>query len=1021
MLNQLIHWSIERRSLVVLLSLVFVIVGAFLCRDTDVDVLPEFTPPKVEIQTEAPGLVPEEVEALISQPLEMAINGTPGVTMLKSLSMAGISKVVVQFDFGMDVYRGRQLVEEKIQLVRNRLPSGVGVPIMEPVMPELGDVLKLGLTADTTSLMELRNLADWEIRNQLLAVSGVARVVVFGGDQKQFQVLVKPEKLTSYQVSLEYVRAAVEKASKPSAGGFFVTTETQSPIHVIGRVSTVGELENSVIASRDGIPVYLKNVASVVVGPAFKVGDALINGKRGVEIIVTKQPGASTLDLTKRLEKALADLKPSLPQDIQYVTIFRQADFIQKSFDNMLSAIIFGGIIVVAVLMLFLANWRTAFISAIAIPFSLFSATSVVKLLGGSLNTMTLGGLAIAVGEVVDDAIVDVENVYRRLRELKADGERRSIPEVIFEASKEVRSSVVYATFIVALVFLPVFSLEGVEGRLFSQLGVSYVVATMSSLLIALTLTPALCTILLGDQRAVGAREPLIMHLAKSAYARILASSMHFPRVVIALSVVSFLSAVVLVPGMGRAFLPEFEEGDLMIPTSGIAGGSLEATCRLGSSLEDRLLNKVGVAAIGQRAGRAELDDDAAAPNFSEFDVRLAAKGKGLTEQIDEVREAMDELPGVTYEVASFIADHINDVLSGGTQADIAIKIFGPDLATLRSIAAQVAAIVKTVDGAVDVAPEVQVLQPEIHVRLNRLKAARYGLTADGLGRNLEIIGNGRIITQILENNRLFGLKLWLDENSRRNVAVLRNLLIDTPSGTRIPLSEVADVTVEEGPNAVVRENATRRIIVMANVSKRDVVSVVEQSKKLIAQRLKLPPGYYLSYAGQYAAESEASQRLLAASLISLLGILVLLHQGLQSWKSTLLVLSNIPLASIGGILAVSLTGGVITIGSLIGFISLFGISTRNSLLLVTRISALAEHMPVNQAIQEGALDRVNPVLMTAITAALGMLPLAVMGGSGRELEQPLAAVIVGGLLTSTLFTLLVVPALYKVFLKKVP
>lgn len=1017
MLNGLIEWSARNRLVVLVLAICLLIAGFMRSTQVDIDVLPEFAPPFVVVQTEAPGMVAEQVESLISAPLESALNGTPGVTLVKSVSQIGVSQITVIFRYGIDPYLARQLVNEKLQLARSRLPVDAGVPAMLPVMSAVGDVLKIGLTATRTSPMELRTIADWDIRNRLLAVPGVARVIVMGGEEKQFLVSVDPEKLKSFKVTLTQVRQAVEQSNVVLPSGYLITPDKQYSIRGVSRVTSVADLRNSVVVSRQGTPVLLKHLAAVDVAPAFKIGDAVINGEPGVELIISKQPGVNTIDVTRRIQSALDDLKPGLPQDIKIHYLFRQASFIEKAIGNVLGAIATGGVLVVIVLLLFLMNWRTAFISLTAIPLSLLSAILVIEGMGGTINTMTLGGLAIAVGEVVDDAIVDVEAVYRRLREARIRGEQISPVRTIIDACREVRSSVVYATFIVALVFLPVFFLSGTEGRIFSPLGLSYVVATVSSLLVALTVTPAMCALLLGNSNYVPPAEPPVASAVKQVYGAILSRVLTFPRLVISVAVIVFIASAALLPFMGQTFLPDFREDNLIISTVSLPGQSLEATTRMGIAVEKELLKHSDVVAVGQRAGRAELDDDAGGPNFSEFDVQLKEEKRSLEAILNDIRAHLKELPGLAFDVGSFIEHRMDDVLSGGTRAAIAVKIFGPDLKTLRRLADEVSKEMKLVPGAVDVRPEPQVLVPEIVVRINREAASRYGLTSFDFARDLETAFNGAIVSQVLDDGKLFKLKVMLNEESRHNIDLLKRTLFMTPSGVVVPLSMVADISYGESPNAIIREHVARRIVVQANTSRRDMVSVVNDARARIEKKVTLPPGYHIEYAGEYAAHKEASQQLLSLSLLVLAGILILLRQGLGSWRAAVLVASNLPMAMIGGIVAVSLTGNVLSIGSLIGFISLFGISTRNSLLMVTAINQLRDDgVPYEEAVFGGALERVSAVLMTALTAALGMLPLAIMGGSGRELEQPLAVVIVGGMVSSTALTLLVIPALFQMF-----
>ncbi|HIA52555.1 MAG TPA: efflux RND transporter permease subunit [Candidatus Melainabacteria bacterium] len=1019
MLNNLINWSIHNRFLVIILSLVWVAAGVYLSFRTNVDVFPEFAPPQVVLQIEAPGMVPEEVEALVTLPVEAQLNGMPGLRQIRSNSGVGVSSITTVFDFNTDLYRARQLVAERLQLLAARLPRGVGSPRLFPAMPAIGDVLKIAFVPQKTALRDLRALADWEIRNRLLAVPGVARVLVIGGEVKEYQVLIDPNKLQTYRVTVAEIRKAVESANAISAGGFLVSEDQQFSIQGVGRPRTIDELANSVVAVRDNVPVLLKHVARVQIGNAFKLGDSVINGKSGVYIYITKQPAVNTVDVVHDVQKAMESLKPSIPADVQVTYVFNQADFIQKSVTNVLEAIGEGAALVVVVLIIFLLNWRTSVVSLTAIPLSILTAVVAIKAFGGSINTMTLGGLAIAVGEVVDDAIIDVENVYRRLRENQSSSHPKPVHEVVYRACIEVRSSVVYATFIVALVFLPVFTLAGIEGRIFSPLGLSYITATMASLLVALTVTPAMCMYLLARGKSLSHHEPWTVVVIQNLYHRILEPVMRAPRTVLAFSTALFVLTISLLFGVGQAFLPPFRENSLIITAIARAGQSLDATTRMGKEFELSLLKEPEVTSVVQWAGRAELDDMAAGPNFCEFDVQLKPSDKPLEPTLKMVREHLERLPGVVADVGSFISHRMDEVLSGGTRAAIAIKIFGPDLPTLAKIAREVKEITKEVPGAVDVRTDPQVVVPRIRILIDREKAARYGVTAQDLMGDIETAFQGQVISQVLEGQRLFPLKLWLEEPFRNNLDLVKKLLIDTPTGARIPVSEIADVKFVDGPNIILREDVSRRVVVQANTSGRDVVGVVNDAKAKIENSVHLPQGYYIVYAGQYAAQREAAITLLSMSALTLLGIILLLYQGLKSWKLTLLVLSNLPLATVGGIIAVVLTGNILSVGSLIGFISLFGISTRNTILLATHINSLIEQgEPFDQAILRGAQDRVAPVLMTAITASLGMLPLAIFAGAGRELEQPLAIVIVGGMLSSTALTLIVIPALFKAFVK---
>ncbi len=1019
MIEHLIDWSIHNKFIVIVISIIIIALGIANLQDISIDILPEFSPPQVIVQTEAKGLTATEVEALVSLPLESVLNGTEGVTLVKSLSMNGISSITIIFKQNMDIYHCRQLVGEKLQIVQARLPKGTSIPTMLPVMSVMGDILKIGLISNEINPMQLRTLADWEIKNRLASVPGVARVLVMGGSQKQFQVIVSSNALRGFNLSLTQVLAAVEQSNTILPGGYLATADQTYTINATTKISSLADLQNTVVASFNNVPVLLKDVACIKIGADFKIGDAIINGIPGIEITVTKQPKIDTIKITNEVESAFNELKPLLPKDIQIITLFRQSDFIQNSINNVLIALGIGGLLVAIIVSVFLANWRMTIISLTAIPLSLFSATLIIRLFGGTLNTMTLGGLAIAVGEVVDDALVDVENIYKKLKENRLSDNPKPSELVIKEACKEVRSSVVFATLIVSTVFIPVFTLGGVEGKIFTPLGFSYILATLSSLIVALLVTPALSMYFLGYIDTLNLKETKLIKIVKSSYRKILSITFKHENLVILAAVILFFCSLCLIPFMGQSFLPEFKEPSLIIGATSLPGQSLEATTRLGSIIEDNLLKYPFVKSISQRAGRAELDDDSAGPYYSEFDCKINDSIMSWSNCVEKIRHKLNNIPGCVFDIGSFIQHRMDDVLSGGTKADIAIKLFGPDLNILRTKSLDIANILKSVKGAVDVRPETQVLIPEISIKLNRTEAARYGISAQEFANNIQVAFSGYVTSQVLENQKQFPLRVLLDEDSRHNLESVKSLFIDTPIGTRIPLASIATIQIKESPNVIIREHVARRIVIQANCQGRDIVSIVDEAKAKIKKNIKLPKGYYIDYAGQYKARIEAAQTLLFSSLLSLILVIVLLRQGLPSWLSTILVLLNLPLSTIGGIIAVSLTGNELSIGSLIGFISLFGISTRNSLLLVSKIDKFMESgHNINESITLGCLDRVTPILMTASTAALGMLPLAIWGGSGRELEHPLAIVIVGGLISSTTLVLIVIPALFKLFLK---
>lgn len=1017
MLNGLISWSIHNRLIVIVLAIAMCACGIYLSLNASIDVLPEFAPPQVIIETQAPGLVPDQVEALVSIPLESNMNGMPGVDHVRSLSMTGVSVITVTFDYGTDIYKARQLVSERLQIASANLPPSVRHPTMAPLMPAIGDVLKVAFIPKRTSMMKLRTIADWEIKNRLLAVPGVARILIMGGDKKEYQVLIDPRKLRTYEVTLSQVTKAVKNSNWIGPGGYLVTANQQLSIQGVARVKNLEELANSVVTERQGTPVLMKHVARIEIAPAFKIGDSVVNGEPAVYMYITKQPGVNVVNLNKRLEEALDELKELLPEDVRVVQVFNQADFIDRSIGNVLESIAIGGVLVVVILCIFLLNWRTSVISLTAIPLSIVAALITLKFTGGTINTMTLGGLAIAVGEVVDDAIIDVENVYRRLRENKADPDPKPAYMVVYNACLEVRSSVVYATIIVALVFIPVFTMPGVTGHIFSPLGFSYVVAILASLFVALTVTPALCMYFLAKKGQLPPLEPWTVKKTKQLYKTILRFAIWKPQLVVAGAIVLLVASLSLIPFMGQNLLPEFREDSLIVTAISRAGQNLETTTRIGTGFERMMMTRKDVMAIAQWAGRAELDDMAGGPNFAEFDIKLKPSDEPLDEILKDIRYHLNELPGIMFDVGSFISHRMNEVLSGGTRASIALKIFGPDLSVLRELASESVEEIKTVQGAVDVRSEPQVIVKRVSIKMKRSIASRYGLTSKDFMNNIETAFQGKVVSRVLDKQKLFDLKVWIDTPYRHNIDLIKSTLIDTPFGARIPISEVASIEIVEGPSVIARENVTRRIVVQANTSGRDVVSVVNDIKKKLSKNVKLPKGYYYAFAGQYSAQQEASHNLLVVSMLTLLAILIVLRQGLGSWKLTLLVASNLPMAFIGGLIAVAISGNVLTLGSLIGFISLFGISTRNTILMVSHINAQkARGLSLNKMIVQGSLDRVSPVLMTALTAAFGMLPLAIMGGAGRELEQPLATVIVGGLISSTALTLIVIPALFKIF-----
>lgn len=1018
MLNHIIQWSLLNRWVVAIAATVFLIFGMYSSTQTPVDVFPDFAPTQVVVQTEAPGFAPEEVEALVTLPIESALNGTANVKTVRAISTVGISVITVIFQDGTNVFTARQLVSEKIQLVRDRLPSGVEQPLLAPITTATGDVLRLGLTCTgETSLMDLRTLADWTIKRRLMALPGVANVVIYGGEVKQYQVLVNPNSLKNYNVSLDQVIAAAAGSNSNAAGGYLRKPDEEFIIRGIGRARDINDIAQTVVSSRAGTPILLSHIARVEIGPAFKIGDAIVNGRPGVIVNITKQPWANTLKTTYAIESALNEMHTAFPADVKIVPTFRQADFIEVAIKNVLEALVLGGILVVIVLLIFLQSWRTALISLTAIPLSLLAAVVALKIQGGTINTMTLGGLAIAIGEVVDDAIVDVENVYRRLRENGASEHPRHPIKVVYDASREIRSSVVYATFIIALVFLPIFSLGGLEGRIFSPLAFSYLVAIVASLLVALTVTPALSLLLLGSQKNFAHEETATIRWMKGMYAKALQPALNYPKSVIAGSLILFMVSFLPLTWLGKQFLPEFDEANLIVATNAVPGTSLSVMTNIGQELTKHLYENKEVVAAGQRAGRAEGSDDYGGSNYSEIDLRLKESTTNRHKIVEHIREHFARIPGLVVNVGSYISHRMDHVLSG-VNAAIAIKIFGPDLDVLHEKAGEVEKVMRTIAGAVDVQVEPIIPIPQISIKIDRQAAARYGLVVGDLARTVEAAFRGTTVSQVLEGQQTFDLFVWFQPEFRNNIDIIKSTLIDTPSGAKIPIGNLATVTYGTSPNTVRHEAVSRLVVVQANVSGRDLGNVINDGRKKVAAAVKLPAGYYIVWSGQFEAQEQASRQLAVLSVIAVFGIFAMLLMAFRTASAAWLVMANLPLALVGGIWAIVISGGVLSVGSLVGFITLFGISTRNGLMLVSHFNhLLAEgNKSFDDVLWEGSLDRLVPVLMTASTAALGVLPIAVLGGAGRELEQPLAIVILGGMVSSTVLTLLVIPALFKVF-----
>lgn len=1017
MLNRIILWSIRNRLVVLALAALLIVFGLRGASQTPLDVFPEFAPPQVVVQTEAPGLSTEEVEQLVTLPLETALNGTSNLETIRSSSAATLSVVTCIFQEGTDIFRARQLVNEKLQLAVSRLPQGANEPRMAPITSPVGIISEISLTSDRTSPMDLRTLADWTIRPRLLAVPGVSQIVIFGGEVKQYQVIVDPAKLKDYDITLTQVLAAARRANQNAGAGFLNTPGQTLVIQGEGRVRSLADIEGAVVAVKNKVPVTIGQVAAVRIGPEYKVGDSSTFGKPSVILLVSKQPWANTLETTGAVDAALDALRQAIPPDVVVDKgVFRQADFIRRSISNIKWAMVEGGLLVVLVLLFFLFSWRTGLISLMAIPLSLLVAVLTLRWSGGTLNTMTLGGLAIAIGEVVDDAIIDVENVYRRLRENRLAGDPESALSVIYHASSEVRSSVVYATVIVALVFLPIFSLSGLAGRIFAPLGYAYIISILASLFVALTVTPALCYFLL-PQATERSEETATVRLLKRRYARILEPVLDRPRAVIIISAVLLLLALVAVPFLGGDFLPEFNEGNLIVHMTGVPGTSLTESMRAGAVVQQRLAQIPEAVKVAQRSGRAELGEDTVGPEATEIDVNLQESNRGRDEVMADVRRKLEGISGFAFSIKQFISERIEEILSG-TTATVVVKLFGPDLDVLREKAAEIGDAMARVKGVADLNVEQQTGVPKVLVRFNRDAMAQYGLSSADLAETITAAFYGSKVSDVVEQQRSFALLVRYEPSLASDTGMMREALIDTPTGAKVPLGAVADVRIVSGPNVINRENAQRRIAISCNVAGGSLTGVVSQIRQRVAAGVRLPTGYYIVYGGQYQAQAAAFRQILLLSIAAVVGIFLLLFLAFGSFRESLLVMANLPLALIGGIAMVLIaTGGETSVASLVGFVSLFGIATRNGIMLITHYNHLMKQEGEKfgrELVVRGAMERLSPILMTALTAGLGLLPLAISAGQpGRELEQPMAVVILGGLFTSTLLNMVVLPALY--------
>ena len=1024
MLDRIILFALKNRLFVVASAVVLLIYGVMVIVKLPVDVFPDLNRPTVTVMSEAPGLAPEEVETLVSLPIETTLNGAPNVERVRSTSGIGLSVVTVEFAWGTDIYRDCQLVGEKLQLAAEHLPKGV-VPAMGPVSSIMGEIMLLGLESSTgaTSPMEMRTLADWVVRQRLLTIPGVSQVIPIGGGVKQYQVQVHPQRLAALGVTLQEVEHAVGASNVNTTGGYLDAQSQEYLIRNLGRLSDPNQLLNTVVATRNGIPILLKEVASIGIGTLVKRGDGSIDGKPAVILSIQKQPGASTIDLTRRIEAALAELQPSLPKDVRMRPLFKQASFIEAAIHNVEDALRDGAILVLIVLILFLLNWRTTAITLTAIPLSFVTAAVVFHLFGISINTMTLGGLAIAIGELVDDAIVNVENVFRRLRENRHAAVPRPALDVVYEASSEVRNSIVYATVLVVLVFLPLFALSGIEGRLFAPLGVAYIVSILASFVVSLTISPALCLYLLPNAKIMAEeKDSFIVRHLKNWDRGLLQVTLPHPKIVIGGAVVLVIAAAALLPLMGREFLPPFNEGTATVNLIAAPGTSLAESNRLGTIAEQQLLRVPEVISTGRRTGRAELDEHAEGVHYTEIDVDFRKSKRSREAVLSDIRKHLAEIPGVFVNIGQPISHRLDHLLSG-VQAQIAVKLFGNDLDVLRAKAAEMQAAMATVPGVVDLQTEKQVLVPQIRIQGDRAALARYGLNVGELNEALETALGGRVVSQVLEGQRTFDLLVRFDDISRGSLEAIRNVLIDTPAGAKVPLSALAVVEESRGPNVIQHENVQRRIVVSANVSGRDLGRVVMDIQRKVAAQVALPTGYFVTYGGQFQSQESATRLIGILSLFSLVAMFLVLFAHFRSVPIVLQILLNIPLALIGSVVAIFLTGGTFSVASLVGFITLAGIASRNTIMMISHYLHLmkeeGEAFDMHMVVR-GSLERLVPVLMTALTAGLALIPLVLSKGEpGKEILYPVATVILGGLISSTLLDTIVTPAVFFRFGRK--
>jgi CzcA family heavy metal efflux pump len=1037
MLNRLISFSLHNRLFVVAFASLLLVYGTYTVINLPVDVLPDLNRPRVTIFLEANGMAPEEIETQIALPVETALNGAPGVEVVRSSSAIGIGMVFVEFDWNTDVYRARQLVAEKLQTVQ--LPDGI-VPVMGPISSVMGQIMLVGVSADSTSSAELRTLSDFTIRRRLMSIKGVSQVIPIGGERLQYQILISSAKLKQYNLTIDAIDNALQLSNQNTTGNFFDQYGSEVLIRNVGRAYTLQDLAGTVVANNEGVPVLLSQIAEVKYGAALKRGDASINAKPAVILTVEKQPGASTIKLTDEIEKALTELEATLPPDVKLNPhIFQQKNFIVNSLNNVEEALRDGFILVIVILFLFLLNFRTTIITLTAIPLSLIISAIVFKWFDISINTLTLGGLAIAIGELVDDAIVDVENVFRRLKENQLAANPKPTLRVIYDASSEVRNSIVYATIIVVLVFIPLFYMQGIEGKIFAPLGIAYITSIVASLFVSLTVTPVLCSYLLksvGTKRESAkkswwakvfnsehAEDSSLVKWLKTQDTKVLHWGLSHSRPVITVAGLVIIASISIIPFFGTEFLPPFNEGSFTINLSAPPGTSLEESNKIGTMAEKLMMKVPEVEYVSRRTGRAELDEHVEPVSNSEIEVELKSDvTRSRDEILADIRSQLNILKGVNVNVGQPISHRLDHLLSG-VRAQVAIKLFGQDLTDLRTNAGNIKDIISKIPGVVDAQVERQVMVPQLLIKVNREALQRYGIQAGKVAQDLEVFYNGKVVGQILDGQKTFNILLRATEEERSNIENIRNTMIDTPEGNLIPLQQIATIETTTAINSVWHENTQRRIVISCNVQGRDLGTTVKEIQETLAKEISLPEGYFLQFGGQFESQQSASKLILVLSIFSIAGIFLVLYSHFKSSRMVLQIMLNVPLALIGSVVAVMLTGGTFSIATLVGFITLTGIASRNGIMMISHYIHLVEHEGEKfgkEMIIRGSLERLVPVLMTALTAALALVPLTLdPQASGKEILYPVATVILGGLVSSTLLDMIVTPVVFYKFGEK--